>query len=1123
MGRYIFALTFFQGGSRQTRRSVRARTGHLFVIQPIAVVVIFCLLVAVTPPCTAQTTTSTITGRITDPSGAVIPGVQVSVINTESGVKTIVTSNVSGLYRVASLSPGPYQIEAESPGFQHLVRRGVVLQVSQILELDLVMEIGNVTETVEVTAAAPVVESATSNMGQLVERKMIEGMPLLNRAATALVVLSPAAVVINPAAGSASIPIFAVGGGRVRNQSYTLDGGNVTNVVGLAVPQQQTNLPMDAMQEFRIISNNYAAEYGHSTSGVITLSTRSGTNNFHGSLFEYARNDAFDARNFFSATKPRLRMHQFGGSFGGPIVKDKTHFFASWEGTRQSTGGTSIQTVPTQLQRSGDFSQTFDKAGQPIVIYDPATTVDRIRQPFPNNVIPADRIDPVASAITPFWPNPNRAGNIAGGSNFSANSKPTSPRDIVVARVDHQFRQSDQLMVRYYINNNKATNRGVFTQPDADPSANLVNNRTQSILGAHTHTFSSSLINEFRFSFVRRKHVQNSFGLDTDYAGQLGLEGVSDVGFPRLTVTGFAALGRSTKFRRQTPIDDKQFQDAVSWYRGKHAFKAGVEYRFGANRDDQDKSSSGQFAFNPLYTGQPGNSKTGNAMASFLLGQVHSASTVRPDVILSRAAYWAWYVQDDWRVTDRLTLNLGLRWEVGLPRRVDDNRMNAFDTTAINPVSGTPGVVTFAGRNGVPTTAWDADYNNLGPRFGFAYRMPGVRTTVIRGGAGIFYGPTVSNIVATSAVLGFSTDVRLVSPESGIEPAMVLREGFPKITVTRDFGPGFGAVPVGKKTTTAVSFFERDRPMPMSLQYNFNIQHALRENLLVEIGYLANLSHHLTSRRDLTINQVPPDLMGPGNAQVRRPFPQFTNVSVINPPLGNSTYHALMLKAEKRYSAGLTFLVHYTFSKFIDDAESFSEFGDAQSYMDAYNRSLDKGLSASDVRHRAVISGVYELPFLKGNSGGALPYLLAGWRIGVIAALQSGPPFSVYNNANTTNAFNAGGLRANIVGDPVLPGSSRNIDRWFNTDAFQAPAPYTFGNSPRSVLRGPRITSIDLSLMKRFRITERLNTEFRGEFFNFPNHTNLGVPGHSRGTATFGEIRGARAARVIQLGLRITF
>ena len=1121
MSEYIFALTFFQRGSHQTRSRVRTGTGRLFVVLPIAVVVIFCLLVAVIPPCAAQTTTSTITGRITDPTEAVIPAAQVSVVNVDSGVTIEVESNESGLYRVPSLSPGSYRVEVESSGFQRLVRSGIVLQISQVLQVDLVMQLGAITETIDVTGSAPVVESQTSSVSQLVERSMIEGMPLGNRTATSLVVLTPGAYVVNPGGFGAGFPIFGISGGRVRNQSYSLDGGNVTNVVGLAVPQLQTGLPMDAMQEFRVLSNNYAAEHGHSTSGIVTMSTRAGTNALHGSLFYYVRNDALDARNFFSATKAPLRQHQFGASIGGPIIKDKTHFFFSWEQGRRVSGGTAFRTVPTALQRSGDFSQTLDSKGKLIPIYDPATTVGQDRQLFPGNVIPANRSDSVAEALTDFWPAPNRSGAITGANNFFVNTRPDTVRNVYVTRIDHQLGPSDRLMVRYFGNKWDAENPGVFGIPYADPNANMVNNFVQSILGGYTHIFNSNLINEFRFTFVKRKNQNISFGLNENSAGQVGLQGVSDVGFPRVTITGMSPLGRTTHFRLQTPIKDTQVQEAISYYRGKHAFKVGFEYRQGSNKDDKDQSSSGTFAFTPLITGLPGKSKTGIAFASFLLGEANSANRIRPDIIHSQAAYWSWYVQDDWRVSERLTLNLGLRWETGTPRTEQEDRMNAFDTTAINPVSGTPGIITFANRDGVPRTAWDTDLNNFGPRFGFAWRPPGMDRTVIRGGGGIFYGPTVSNIVATSAAIGFSTDLRIAATQAGIDSAMRLRDGFPIVPRT-EIGPGFGAVPVGAKTTTAVSFFERERAMPMSLQYNFNIQHELRENLMVEVGYISNLSHHLTSRRDLTINQVPPELMGSGNAQIRRPYPQYTNVTVINPPLGNSTYHGFTVKTEKRYGVGLTLLAHYTFSKFIDDAESFSEYGDAQSYMDAYNRGLDKSLSGSDIPHRAVISGVYELPFLR-DSAGALANVLGGWKIGLIASFQSGPPFTVYNKSNTTNAFSAGPLRPNLVGDPTLPESERTIHRWFNTDAFAAPAQYTFGDSPRSVLRGPGRINMDLSLLKVFEFTERWKMEVRGESFNFLNRVNFNVPAHSLGTASFGIISGAQSARVIQLGLRLTF
>ncbi len=598
---------------------------------------------------------------------------------------------------------------------------------------------------------------------------------------------------------------------------------------------------------------------------------------------------------------------------------------------------------------------------------------------------------------------------------------------------------------------------------------------------------------------------------------------MSAAAFPIVTIAGFSTLGASP-FRLQTPIKDTQVQDSASWYRGTHAFKFGIEYRRGFNRDDTDTSSSGSFGFTPLITAQPGVGNTGSAFASFLLGEVNSASIVRPDVISSHAAYWSWYVQDDWRISDRLTLNLGLRWEVEMPRTVDEDQMNSFDTQAINPVSGTPGVITFPGRNGVPRRAFDPDYNNFGPRFGFAWRVPSRRSTVIRGGGGLFFGPTVSNIVATAAALGFSSDVSLLATQPGLNSAMRLRDGFSASAVrpsSDQLGAGFGAVPLGTAPRNTVTFFERSRPTPLSLQYNLDVQHELGRQLLVEAGYIANLSHHLTGN-DLTINQVPSERMGPGNAQARRPFPQFTNVFVINPPAGNSTYHAFFVKGEKRYAAGFSLLAHYTFSKFIDDVASFNEYGNPGSYMDAYNRRLDKSLSGNDVRHRAVISAVYELPLLRGSRS-LLASVFGGWKTGVLASFQAGPPFTVFNLADTTNAFAAGPLRPDLIAEPFLSGDLRSISQWFNTGAFRLPDPYRFGNAPRSVLRGPGINNIDLSLLKNFSITERVKAEFRGESYNFLNHTNFGLPGSTLGAPGFGVITSARPGRAVQLGLRITF
>jgi hypothetical protein len=1082
------------------------------------IIAVVTILLGICSTVAAQTGSSTITGSVRDVTGAAIPNARIRVVNEATGFAKDIASNEDGLYRVSSLAPGVYRIEAEAEGFDKLVRSKVALEVSQVLAVDVALQVGKQSETVNVEGAAELTESQSASVGQLIGRKMVAELPMPNRAATSLVALAPGVVMIDTGSSAENYPIFSVAGGRARNQDFTLDGGNVTNAVGLTRPQQMTSLPMDAMQEFRVISNNYAAEHGHSTGGIITLSTRSGTNDLHGSLFEYARNDAFDARNFFSAQKPPLRMHQFGGSLGGPIRKDKTHFFATWEQTRQLISLATISTVPSLAQRQGDFSGLVDAKGNPILIYDRATTSGKTRQAFAGNVIPQSRFDPVAKAALDYWPLSNRPATKTGSSNYLGNAPSNLHRNIVVGKLDHQFRPSDQFMARYYINDSTLENLGSFGIPESDPAANHTDVRIQSFMAGHTHIFRPTLINELRVSYLRRKFIDERYGAGENLAARIGLTGVSDASFPTFTVPGYVSLGLSGSVsRHQTPITDTEIQNAISYFSGRHAWKFGGEFRRGSNQEQRDRASSGNFIMSPLITSLPGTPGSGNAMASLLLGEVNSASILNSDVILSRASYWAGYAQDDWRITDRLTLNYGLRWESEIPRYVDSNRMNSFDPYAINPVSNTPGVVTFAGVNGVPRRAFNTDLNNFGPRLGFAWKV--TERTVIRGGSGIFYGPTVSNSIGDAASLGFSDAASFVVAQADIQSALILKNGVPPYTRPA-VDAGFGAVAAGQKPNTAVTFFERDRPTPISYQYNLNVQREMTSNLLLEVGYIANVSHRLTAN-DISINQVAPQLMGPGDAQARRPFPQFSNVSIINPAIGNSTYHAGYFKAEKRFSRGFSFLAHYTFSKMLDDVASTDEYGDPQSYMDAYNRRLDKGRSGTDVPHRMVASVLYEVPRVSHRR--AIDAVAGGWKLGVFGTFQSGPPFTVVSASNTTNAFPAGGLRPNLIADPNLPDGQQTLGRWFDTSAFAQPAPFTFGNSPRSGLRGAGIQTVDLTLLKEFAITERWRTELRGEFYNLLNHANFDIPGHTLGAADFGVVSSARPARAAQLGLRVSF
>ncbi len=1067
----------------------------------------------------AQAGSSTIAGVVKDATGGALPGVSVKVVNEETGVSVDTVSNEAGIYRVPALVPGRYRLETTLDGFDPVVRPAITLQVSQSLAIDITLTIAGQSETVTVAASAPpLVESLSSTVAQIVTRQMLDALPLPNRAASSLASLAPGVVMIDTGVGTAeNYPIFSVAGGRARNQNFILDGGNATNAVGLTRPQQITTLPVDAMQEFKVITNNYSAEYGHSTGGIVTMSTRSGTSQFRGTAFESLQNDALNARNVFAASKPRMRLNQFGGTLGGPVKEGRTFFFSSWERTRQLASDAVVSTVPTLLNRQGDFSDLRAAGGAPITIYDPVT-----RRPFANNAIPRERFDPVARAALEYFPLPNRQATATNANNYVGNNELSLDRDILLGRVDHRINADDMLTVRYYINNSGTDVTGSYSDHAADPLANTSSVRIQSLTAAHTHVFGADAVNELRVTYLRRRFVDQHPGLGGNLAAAIGLSGVSDRAFPAFNIPGYgslvttsgnasgqvatSALGSANVSRFQTPILDTQILDALSWSRGRHAYKFGAEVRAGANDEVRDRGSSGILTFTPLITSNLGAPNTGNALAAFLLGEVNAGSVQTSDLIQSRASYLAFYAQDDWRFTDRLTLNYGLRWEAELPRYELNGRQNSFDPDAINPVSGTPGVVTFAGVNGTPRRAFKTDLDNFGPRVGFAYQVSEFGGTVLRGGGGVFHGPTVSNSIGDAAALGFSTSASFVVSQATTQSAFRLRDGFPAVSRPA-LGDAFGAVPPGTRPTTAVSFFDPNRQTPVSYQANLSLQHEFGMGAMVEGGYIGNISRHLTAN-DFSINQVPAGLAGPGDTQRLRPFPQFSDVRLINPSIGKSSYHAGFLRLQKRFSKGVSFLAHYTYSRYMDDAESSNEYGVTGSYMDAYHRELDWARSATDVPHHVVISALYEL---------------AGWRVGVLQTLQSGPPFTVVTAANTTNAFPAGPVRPNLVGDPNLPSGERTLGRWFNTGAFADPAPFTFGSSPRSVLRGPGLITTDMTLEKTIGLVGRTRLDVRVEAYNLFNRANFNSPGFTLGAADFGAISSARSPRTLQIGTRFSF
>lgn len=1075
--------------------------------------------------------TAQVTGRVVDQSAAVVVSAEIAAINVETGNRFTTQTNQDGYYTISRLDPGRYRVEIRQSGFKPVVRSGIELQVDQVGRVDFTLEVGAVTEQVEITAEAPLVESETSNLGQVVNNKSIVEMPLNGRNAWDLTKLSGATVYIQGFGDAGEVPAVSMAGGRTWSQSMMLDGGSVQKS-GLSRAQAELAPMVDAVEEFKVITNNYAAEYGRTAAGVFTAVTKSGTNQFRGNLFEFFRNDAMDARNFFATTKAPLRYNQFGGTFGGPIRKDKTHFFAALETTMTTTSTTQILTVPTQTNLSGNFAGLTDTQGRPLQLYnpfstrpDPADATRQIRDPFPGNIIPANLFDPVAMKAASYYPVPNQAGNRAGANNFNINLPAKRTQYHGTLRVDHVLSEKDRIFGRYVAQYNETPQASAFAEPAASGVGGLasrnVSNLAHTYLASWVRTISASLLNDLKWSGTNQNRAIRHASIGGNWPSKLGLTGVGEEAFPRFTPQGYTALGSANVFRDQTnPY--WQILETLSYYRGGHSLKFGFEYRHNATTDEFDVSPSGDFTFPVQGTGLQGNNLTGNGFASMLLGFAGNAQLRDSLNFRLRNRYIGFFLQDDWKVTPRFTLNIGVRYDIENGRIAEGDTQNGFDLLQIHPIAGVPGVVTFAGVDGQPRTIFDTDKNNIAPRFGFAWRPFGNENTVIRGGAGLFYGNPDDQGFNNSAVLGFATEALQVSPDQNQTPALLLRNG---MTGVKAPGPEDRTAAFG--VGGPVNFYQRERATPYSMQYNFGIQQEVR-SILFSGQYLANLGRKLTAST-LSMNQIIPELVGrPGTLQSRRPFPQFTAVDLDSPNLGSSSYHAFLFRMEKRYRSGLQFLFNYTFSKFIDNVDALSDFGGTPGagYQDYYNRRLDKSISSNDITHNSSFNVIYDLPWGKGRrwlTTGIASQILGGWEVSTLTTLQSGPVYGVTTQANTCECFSAGPLRANILRDPALPASERSVERWFDITAFSQPDRFLFGTSARAVGRAPGRATVDLGLMKNFPVGERFRIQFRGEFFNAFNRANFGVPNSTLGAAGFGSITSAAPARVAQLGLKIYF
>jgi hypothetical protein len=1139
-----------------------------------------CALMLCSLNASAQQGKGTISGTVTDQSGAVVPGATVTVTNTGTNAAFTAVTNEEGFYTAPGLPIGNYNVTVARDGFKRAVRSGVTLQVDQKAQVDVVMTLGEVSEAVEVTAQAPLTETGSATVGKVIENRRMVELPINGRNALALVMLTPSvksnAGPTNSGFGDRGLQIsnISINGGPNSMNGNTIDGG--TNIQAF-VGEVNISPSVDAISEFKVQSSVMSAEFGFTAGGVVNIVTKSGTNQYHGTAYEFLRNDAFDARNAFASTRTKLRYNQFGASLGGPVIRNQTFFFGNWEEYRLRRAFPLITSVPTEKMRQGDFSELRDTSGRLIPIYDPATTRANpngsgfIRDQFSCNgrlnVICPDRLDPVALNIQKFYPLPNRAPTDPFTNSNNYENQAGSTRDMrqYTVKLDHQLTKKNTLTGRYayYGHLVDDASAGPIVWPDPVISKRDDDLRNHNFLLSDTHAFSPTLLNEFRASLAmsRFDFVVRSAG--GGWPRKLGLPAnVPDDQFPQIS-NGLAGFqGANIGYRHSLAWS---FFDALTMIRENHTLKFGADYRINLGFQNQKGPTSGAYNFAAGLTGNPQNpTGTGWSYATFLAGAVSSATITTHLGQTQRNFSTSFFFQDDWKATRRLTLNLGLRYDFQQQPYEVNNGVSSFDPFTTDPVSGLLGRTVFAGVNGQPRAFRRNDYNDFGPRFGFAYDVFGDGRTVVRGGYAIFY-PYLFIRQTHGNTAGFASTTTTYNPPGNNTnlPAFQLRNGLP----TPPIQPLGAALGPGAFLGQNVSYDEPDGTSPYSQQYSLTVQQQVAGNWLFDVTYSANLGHHFIAG-GYDLNQLDPKHLALGLAlqdrvanpyagrvpgalgaatitrgQLLRPYPYYNNITVRNPRLGNYNYHSLLVSAEKRLARGLTFLFSYTAGKLISDSVVAPvDFGGVEQVQETgyqngkFDRAAERSVDPSDVSQRAVISAVYELPFGAGRRWRAenriVNGVIGGWQVNTVGTMQTGLPIIVRGANN--NAAN----RPNVVGGAKLDNPTR--ERWFDPSVFVNPAPFTFGNVGRVLpdVRGPGTVNWDLSLIKNTKLGERLTLQFRAEAFNFLNHVNLlpptsdprfgvaqfvpGPDGRNR-SGTFGVITAARDARIMQFALKLIF
>lgn len=1098
-------------------------------------------------------TTAQLTGTISDTTDARISDADVTAVNLATGIRRVTKSNDVGLYRIPLLPPGDYQVTVQRDGFRPVRRSGIRLAVEEVARVDFILEVGAVAETVEVSAAPPLLQTETGSIGTTVGKRAVAELPLVSavsgRDPVELLQVLPGST-NRGVAGTQSI-----NGGRIGTNDIQVDGATkVEELIGNSsgaggIPSVET------VNEVKLLTNVYSAEYGRSGGATVIVTTKSGTNEFHGSAYHFFRHDKLAARNFFSPDLLPLRSNQWGATTGGPIVRNRTFFFASYEAWRYRTDFNLRTTVPTALEQRGDFSQTLNSRGQQIPVYDPAT-LEQVgssyrRSPFPGNVIPGSRFDPVGAKAASYFDAPNFPGApFTNVNNYRVFDSGGRDYNQFMVRGDHTFNTRNTLTGRFFLQNLDQKRPIVFDNP-FNPGDNNQHAPNRNVTISDTHVFSPTVVNEARVALNRHTNAfEPKYPVDGN--ALIGLKGLPSPApsSPRISITGFSPLGNSSFGGTYQSV--YELSDIVTVIRGKHTLKIGGDLRrFHFNRPSR-AGEPGSLNFTGVFTNLPGQANTGSAFADMLLGQPASGSVTITPTFGQRSWYGAIFLQDDWKIGPSLTLNLGMRYDVETPFTEVANRLSIFDPNVRDSITGLPGALRFAGRGGTGSRLVNTDRNNWGPRFGFAWSPRQGRLAVVRGGYGIIYSPLTRGAVSSPSInAGFSASTAFTTLDN-LTPPFPLSQGFPFHALPEaNPAPEFQ---VGQST----NYLNPNNRVPYVQQFSLGIERELGAAFLLDVSYVGNKGTKLPWGAAMNMNQLHAGQLNASildrvanpfagkiagslggatitRGQLLRAFPQYQNVNDLGQTSANSSYHSLQVKVERRMTAGFYMVSSYTWSRLLTDSPSGSGGvgGVGVTLQDAYNRRAEKGLSTSDLSHRFVLAGLYDLPFGPGKrwiTSGWSAHLLGGWQVNGIYTAQVGMPLTMYNTPNLTQSL-GGGSRPNRTCDGALPAAQRSILQWFDTSCFTAPAQFQFGNSGVGILRGPGLTNLDLSIFKNIPITERFRLQFRSEFFNLPNHTNFGNPGTTRGVGTFGVISSTAGGvldpmggpRIVQFGLKLIF